>query len=88
MHDFRELPTQNSSSKCTSARDLPNQAEAITERFNYSFDHLYLEDQCYADSFGIEAYPTTLVVDKSSHIIFKGRLDDLVSKIESILKPN
>jgi thiol-disulfide isomerase/thioredoxin len=58
-------------------RDTLSQAENVLKKFGYTFPNLIAENSSLADSFRIEAYPTTLVIDGLGNIVYRGDIDNI-----------
>jgi hypothetical protein len=55
----------------------------LLDSFSYRFKLLFAENKNLADSYGIKAYPTTVVV-KDNRIIFRGDFEDATKKFGMI----
>ena len=55
----------------------------ILDDYNYGFKKLYTESMAIADSFGIESFPTTIVV-KNQQIIFRGVFEDAIKRFKVV----
>ena len=89
---FRNFPMVDSISKQADkskfeiiALNIPIQNEKKEENFRilssypYTFKKLFAEAQSVADSFGVNAYPTTIVI-KGNKVIFRGDFEDAVER--------
>lgn len=52
---------------------------ALLSQYNYSFKKLFAEAAGVADSFGINGFPTTIVV-KNQEVIFRGEFEDAIRR--------
>lgn len=53
----------------------------ILNRFPYSIDQVFAENISVADSFGVVAYPTTIVI-KNNNILFRGDFENAIAKLK------
>lgn len=53
----------------------------ILNRFPYSINQVFAENISVADSFGVVAYPTTIVI-KNNKVIFRGDFENAIAKLK------
>jgi thiol-disulfide isomerase/thioredoxin len=62
--------------------DKPNELFQLTEK--YTFPVLLPADEELPEKFGIQGYPTTLVIDRSGMVIYKGGIEGAVKTVENL----
>ena len=55
----------------------------LLDSFGYNFPKLFALAYAVADSFGVEYFPTTIVV-KSNHVIFRGDFEEAVKRFKVV----
>jgi len=66
--------------------DRIRQAFEMIEEHGYTFPVLFPSDQDLPEKYGVVVYPTTLVLDANSKVVYRGELKSAISMIESELK--
>jgi hypothetical protein len=66
--------------------DTIGQAFYTIKSLKYSFPVLLPADKGLADSLGVMAYPTVLVIDKDKKILFQGDLETAEAVVAKLLK--
>ena len=62
--------------------DKPNEAFQLTEK--YTFPVLLPADAELPEKFGIQGYPTTLVINRNGMVIYKGGIEGAVKMVEKL----
>lgn len=63
-------------------QDTIGQAFKIMHEFYYSFPVMILNETTKKNCFGIQVFPTTVIIDQDGNVIYKGKIDN----VEKIIK--
>lgn len=66
--------------------DKEGQAFQMIRERNWTFPVVVTKDVDLADRYGIEAYPTTLVLDKKGNVVFKGSIEGATKLVEKLIR--
>lgn len=65
--------------------DSLNEAFLMIEQRKYTFNVLMPDDIHLPERFGVLSYPTTIVIDRSGNIVFKGDIEQAASALDHLL---
>ena len=65
--------------------DTVNQAFAMLRNRNYAFPALLPFDKNLAESYGVKFYPTTIIIDKSGMVVYRGSIENAGEVVEKLL---
>lgn len=55
----------------------------LLNKYHYTFNQLFAETNSVVDSFGVEVYPTTIILFRNN-VIFRGAFENAMKKIQTI----
>jgi thiol-disulfide isomerase/thioredoxin len=64
--------------------DKPNEAFQLVEKKGFTFPVLLPTDVELPEKFDIRGYPTTLVIDRSGMVVYKGGIEGAVKMVENL----
>ena len=64
--------------------DKPDQAFQMIKEKGYSFPVVITKDEDLAEKFGVNVYPTTLVINQNKQIVYRGNIEGAVKMIEQL----
>lgn len=65
-------------------RDKKDQAQQILTARHYSFPLLFAKEKAILNKFRVTVYPTVIILNKNSAIVYRGRIDNINNTIRSL----